>query len=78
MDSNTHLQKVKHFHDYDAGQYKRHRYHSDSCEGLAYVTRKELVLTWVNVNSGRILDIGCGYGDPMNGINKSLQYRPFN
>ena len=36
------------------------RYRSESCEGLAYVTRKELVLASVDRASGNVLDIGCG------------------
>jgi ubiquinone/menaquinone biosynthesis C-methylase UbiE len=62
MDSKSHLHKVKHFHDLDASQYKKFRYHSNSCEGLAYITRKKLVLASVNINSGKVLDIGCGPG----------------
>jgi len=62
MDPNTHLQKVKKFHDWDADHYKRLRYHLKSCEGLAYVTRRELVLGSINFNSGNALDIGCGPG----------------
>ena len=62
MDSKGHLHKVKHFHDLDASQYKKFRYHSNSCEGLSYITRKKLVLASVNINSGKVLDIGCGPG----------------
>jgi ubiquinone/menaquinone biosynthesis C-methylase UbiE len=61
-DPDPHLEKVKHFHDLDASQYQRLRYRSDSCEGLAYVTRKALVLSSLNLVSGRVLDIGCGPG----------------
>ena len=59
---NSHLTKVKRFHDQDASQYEEFRYRSDSCEGLAYVTRKELVLASVDRASGNVLDIGCGPG----------------
>ncbi len=62
MDSKTHLNKVKGFHDWDAEQYRNLRYHSDSCEGLAYVTRKELVLSLIDIDAGKVLDIGCGPG----------------
>lgn len=62
MDSNTHSGKVKDFHDWDAEQYRSLRYHSSSCEGLAYVTRKELVLSLIDIDSGKVLDIGCGPG----------------
>jgi ubiquinone/menaquinone biosynthesis C-methylase UbiE len=62
MNLKDHLYKVKHFHDLDASQYKKSRYHSDSCEGLAYITRKKLVLSSININSGKVLDIGCGPG----------------
>ncbi|HEY3276897.1 MAG TPA: methyltransferase domain-containing protein [Syntrophorhabdaceae bacterium] len=57
-----HLAKVKNFHDLDAPQYERLRYCPDTCEGLAYVTRKDLVLASLDQSSGRILDIGCGPG----------------
>lgn len=65
--TNSHLQRVKHFHDQDAHHYTRMRYHSGSCEGLAYVTRRELVLGLLNTAlagnpSPHILDIGCGPG----------------
>lgn len=64
---NSHLQKVQQFHDHDAQQYTRMRYHTDSCEGLAYTTRRRLVLDMLNrALSGRqtpsVLDIGCGPG----------------
>ena len=62
MNSNNHLQKVKKFHDWDAEQYKGLRYHLKSCEGLAYITRRELVLGSVDFNAGNVLDIGCGPG----------------
>ena len=61
-DVNSHLTKVKRFHDQDASQYEEFRYRSDSCEGLAYVTRKESVLASVDLASGNVLDIGCGPG----------------
>ena len=61
-DSNLHLEKVKRFHDLDAGQYARLRYRTDTCEGLAYVTRKDLVLSAIGRGSGKVLDIGCGPG----------------
>lgn len=62
MNGNTHLEKVKKFHDWDAEQYKRLRYHSDSCEGLAYVTRQELVMASADIEEGKVLDVGCGPG----------------
>jgi ubiquinone/menaquinone biosynthesis C-methylase UbiE len=62
MDANAHLQKVKKFHDWDAEHYKTLRYHPESCEGLAYITRRELVSASINLNSGNALDIGCGPG----------------
>ena len=62
MESNTHLKKVKNFHDWDADQYKILRYHYTSCEGMAYMTRKKLVLDAITLNSGKALDIGCGPG----------------
>jgi ubiquinone/menaquinone biosynthesis C-methylase UbiE len=61
-DPTSHLRKVKDFHDQDAEQYRRLRYHIDSCEGLAYVTRRELVLGSLNHKPAKILDIGCGPG----------------
>lgn len=62
MINNSHQEKVKEFHDYDANQYEKNRYHSDSCEGLSYLTRKDLVLDAVDISSGKVLDIGCGPG----------------
>ena len=61
-DLTSHLNRVKRFHDQDASQYEGHRYRSDSCEGLAYVTRKSLVLASIDSISGNVLDIGCGPG----------------
>ena len=61
-DASDHLQKVKDFHDADASQYRQQRYHSDTCEGLAYITRKEIVLTMADGEPGNVLDIGCGPG----------------
>jgi ubiquinone/menaquinone biosynthesis C-methylase UbiE len=61
----SHLEKVRRFHDQDAPRYRSLRYHSDSCEGLAYVTRRELVLAALDNDSGdfnRVLDLGCGPG----------------
>ena len=60
--SDPHLEKVKHFHDQDAQHYTEMRYHSNSCEGIAYITRRELVLSLVKSNAMRVLDIGCGPG----------------
>ena len=62
MNSKTHLTKVKKFHDWDAEQYRNLRYHSSSCEGLAYITRKELVMSLIDIDHGKVLDIGCGPG----------------
>lgn len=62
MDSSDHLQKVKNYHDKDSAQYTDLRYHDASCEGLAYVTRKKLILELVNHYSGKVLDVGCGPG----------------
>lgn len=61
-DDKNHLRKVKDFHDVDASQYRTARYHCDTCEGLMYVTRKELVLAMMDGKSGNVLDIGCGPG----------------
>jgi len=63
MESNkNHLAKVKIFHDHEAEAYLRQRYRDDSCEGLAYVTRKYLVLNMTRELSGKVLDLGCGPG----------------
>lgn len=59
---NDHLDKVKKFHDWDAEQYRTLRYHDESCEGLSYVTRKDLVLKSINNRHRKVLDIGCGPG----------------
>lgn len=57
-----HLKNVRNFHDRDAAKYQRERYHSNSCEGLAYLTRKEIILGMTSVLPSRILDVGCGPG----------------
>ena len=62
QEDKNHLQRVKDFHDLDASQYRAARYHSDTCEGLAYITRKELILAMLDGVSGKVLDIGCGPG----------------
>ncbi len=57
-----HLQKVKDFHNADASRYRAERYRSDTCEGLAYVTRRQVVLSLAVIEPGRVLDVGCGPG----------------
>ncbi len=57
-----HLHKVRKFHDRDAEKYLAERYHSRTCEGLAYLTRKEIILGMADVKPSRILDVGCGPG----------------
>lgn len=57
-----HLQKVQEFHDADAAGYRDRRYHTDTCEGIAYVTRKEIILGMASEVPGKVLDIGCGPG----------------
>lgn len=61
-DEKDHLNQVKGFHDISAARYRAERYHVDTCEGLAYVTRKALILNMLNGASGKALDIGCGPG----------------
>jgi ubiquinone/menaquinone biosynthesis C-methylase UbiE len=58
----THLQKVQGFHDADAAGYRDRRYHTDTCEGIAYVTRKEIILDMASGKPGKVLDVGCGPG----------------
>ncbi len=60
--SDSHLNKVKEFHDADALRYRTDRYRSDTCEGLAYVTRRAIVLSMASTDPGRVLDVGCGPG----------------
>lgn len=62
MNNKEQMLKVRLFHDADAQTYYKSRYHSDTCEGLAYVTRKQLIDELIDANPGRILDIGCGPG----------------
>jgi len=62
METQSNLEKIKKFHDDDARNYKKNRYHSESCEGLSYLTRKELVIDSIDMDSGKVLDIGCGPG----------------
>ncbi len=57
-----HLRNVRNFHDRDAAKYQRERYHSNTCEGLAYLTRKEIILGMASILPSRILDVGCGPG----------------
>ncbi len=57
-----HLQRVKDFHDADASRYRADRYHRETCEGLAYVTRRQIVLDMADAKPGRVLDVGCGPG----------------
>ncbi len=59
---NSHLERVKYFHDLDAPQYTKMRYQNSLCEGIAYVTRRKLVLDFLNQTSATVLDIGCGPG----------------
>ncbi|MHB8108964.1 MAG: class I SAM-dependent methyltransferase [Syntrophorhabdaceae bacterium] len=61
-DSLDHLQRVQDFHDADAAGYRDRRYRDDTCEGIAYVTRKEIILGMAPVKPGKLLDIGCGPG----------------
>ena len=73
MEDHSNLEKIKRFHDYDARQYKQNRYHAESCEGLSYLTRKELVIGSINIEGGKVLDIGCGPGIFTNELlNKNL------
>jgi ubiquinone/menaquinone biosynthesis C-methylase UbiE len=60
--SDSHLNKVKQFHDQDAQQYAEMRYHTNSCEGIAYITRRQLVLDFLPPTPKKVLDIGCGPG----------------
>ena len=57
-----HLNRVKEFHDADAPRYRADRYHRETCEGLAYITRRQIVLAMADVAPGRVLDVGCGPG----------------
>jgi ubiquinone/menaquinone biosynthesis C-methylase UbiE len=57
-----HVQKVRDFHDRDAAGYHKERYHSRTCEGLAYLTRREIILAMAAIKPGRVLDLGCGPG----------------
>jgi len=57
-----HLQKVRNFHDRDAAKYQKERYHANTCEGLAYLTRREMILGMTEARPCRILDVGCGPG----------------
>ena len=60
--SDSHLHNVKQFHDKDAQQYSEMRYHTNSCEGIAYTTRRQLVLDFLPPTPKKVLDIGCGPG----------------
>ena len=62
MEEKNHLEKVKSFHDRDAEGYERARYQEKTCEGMAYLQRKEIILNMVDGCKGTILDIGCGPG----------------
>ena len=62
MKGKSHLEEVRHFHDQDAAQYISNRYRTDSCEGLAYTTRKQIILDNISTHWERILDMGCGPG----------------
>jgi len=62
METISNLERVKEFHDQDASSYRQDRYHAETCEGLAYLTRKELVTGLVDLEQGRVLDLGCGPG----------------
>jgi SAM-dependent methyltransferase len=57
-----HLHRVKDFHDADASRYLSDRYRWETCEGLAYVTRRQIVLAMADAAPGRVLDVGCGPG----------------
>jgi SAM-dependent methyltransferase len=57
-----HLHRVKYFHDADASRYRADRYQWETCEGLAYVTRRQIVLAMADAAPGRVLDVGCGPG----------------
>lgn len=59
----NHLEDVKIFHDLESSSYTNERYNDKSCEGLAYLTRKKILLELIKLMpKGRILDIGCGPG----------------
>jgi len=58
---------VKEFFDYDAVKYSDQRYpdSASNCDQYSYLTRKKYVLDILDnfgVNSGVVLDIGCGPG----------------
>lgn len=72
--TDSHLRHVKKFHDVEAERYQRARYHFSSCEGLAYTTRRQLVLGWLDDVVGKALDVGCGPGIlTQDLLNKNLQ-----
>jgi len=62
IECKDHWQKVRDFHDAAAGEYRTQRYRGDTCEGLAYITRKEIVLAMADAVPGTVLDLGCGPG----------------
>jgi ubiquinone/menaquinone biosynthesis C-methylase UbiE len=58
-----HNEQVKRFHDGESVRYISERYNDKTCEGLAYVSRKGILLELVKAMPiGRFLDIGCGPG----------------
>lgn len=55
---------VRAFFDRDCSKYMRERYEQgcSKCKGLAYITRREIILRMANDGSGVWLDAGCGPG----------------
>ena len=56
------LKKVEAFFDQDSARYVQERYEKRSCEQLAYIFRKHIVLKMARDFRGVACDVGCGPG----------------
>ncbi|MCK4236635.1 MAG: class I SAM-dependent methyltransferase, partial [Candidatus Krumholzibacteria bacterium] len=59
-----HKNRVREYFDEDAARYASQRYGADyrDCHQYSYITRKRHVMKLLNIEGGRILDLGCGSG----------------
>lgn len=57
---NSKIKKVQTFFDVDASKYLSDRYNGTSCEHVSYLTRKQIVIDFIENLSGSVLDVGCG------------------
>jgi ubiquinone/menaquinone biosynthesis C-methylase UbiE len=54
------ISEVQKFHDKETERYIAERYSGNSCEHFSYLSRKRIVLDYLQGARGSILDAGCG------------------